>query len=94
MSRAQLVIQSKHVDDELITEIRVWKLPAPTIDRPHGFKYSLHCCRLDGALVVRFDNETGKGDHFHNADGEHPYRFTTLAKLMVDFRDSIRRQAV
>ena len=91
MNRAELVIHSKHVDDKLITEIRVWRLPEPTPERPHGFKYSLHCCRRDGALVVRFDNETGKGDHFHDADGEHTYRFTSLAELIADFRQAIRR---
>jgi len=91
MKRAELVLHTKHVDDALITEVRIWRLPEPSPERPHGFKYSLHCCRLNGELVVRFDNETGKGDHYHDASGEKPYNFHSLAGLIEDFRAAIRR---
>jgi hypothetical protein len=34
---------------------------------------------------VRYDNETGKGDHVHHGNEERPYRFVSLDKLIADF---------
>ena len=63
----------------------VWILPEPTADRPHGLKYRLYCGK-EGRCIVRYDNETGKGDHVHYGDGrEMPYRFTSLEHLIRDF---------
>ncbi len=36
--------------------------------------------------VVRYDNETGKGDHRHYGNSEEPYSFELLDKLIADFR--------
>ena len=46
----------------LIVEAVIWQLADPTADRPHGLKYRLYCGR-GGECIVRYDNETGKGDH-------------------------------
>ncbi|MGQ0656726.1 MAG: toxin-antitoxin system TumE family protein [Chromatiales bacterium] len=70
---------------ELTVEMEIWKLQAPTKDRPHGLKYRLYCGRL-GRCVVRYDNETGKGDHRHKGNHEEPYRFESVSKLINDFR--------
>ena len=35
--------------------------------------------------VLRFDNEAGKGDHFHRGEAEAPYLFTSLEQLLADF---------
>jgi len=35
--------------------------------------------------VLRYDNETGKGDHIHLLDVEEPYDFTTPEALLADF---------
>jgi hypothetical protein len=35
--------------------------------------------------VLRYDNETGKGDHKHVGEIEMPYRFTAPAALLADF---------
>ncbi|MHB8621783.1 MAG: toxin-antitoxin system TumE family protein [Sulfuricaulis sp.] len=34
---------------------------------------------------MRYDNETGKGDHAHYGNEERPYRFVSLDELMADF---------
>jgi len=39
--------------------------------------------------VLRFDNETGRGDHKHIGNEEVPYVFTTLEKLVADFWNEI-----
>ena len=35
--------------------------------------------------VLRYDNETGKGDHRHIGAQEEPYSFTSIEKLLEDF---------
>jgi hypothetical protein len=34
---------------------------------------------------MRYDNETGKGDHKHIGDQEVPYEFADLDRLLEDF---------
>jgi hypothetical protein len=52
---------------------RTQRKPAPTPNRPHGLKYRLWAGR-DGKTLVRYDNETGKGDHKHVGRSEkHHY---------------------
>ncbi|WP_295583231.1 DUF6516 family protein [uncultured Lamprocystis sp.] len=73
-------------------EMVVWALPTRTADRPHGLKYRLYC-GLAGTCLVRYDNETGKGDHRHYGDREEPYRFLSVERLLADFRDDCARLA-
>jgi hypothetical protein len=35
--------------------------------------------------VLRYDNETGKGDHRHVGDVETSYSFSSYEKLLTDF---------
>jgi len=42
---------------------------------------------------VRYDNETGKGDHRHYGRYEEPYPFESLEKLIEDFRNECVRLA-
>lgn len=87
------IIDSKQVwPDGTIVQVLVWQLPQPTPDRPHGFKYRLYCGR-GGRCVVRYDNETGKGDHKHIGDTEMPYHFQSLSALINDFRADVRHLA-
>jgi len=85
--KARPVLKDKKVyPDRLIVERVVYALPQATRERPHGFKYRLYCGYLDRCLV-----RSGKGDHIHYGDEEHPYRFTSLERLMTDFEEDIRR---
>jgi hypothetical protein len=40
---------------------------------------------VDGQCVLRYDNETGKGDHRHVQETETLYEFENLEVLQVDF---------
>jgi hypothetical protein len=40
---------------------------------------------------VRYDNETGKGDHVHYGMAEHPYQFMSLDRLVTDFLSDVER---
>lgn len=75
----------------LIVEIKIWKLPIPTDERPHGLKYSLFFGR-DGERIVGYDNEVGKGDHRHYRTKEEPYAFKSMEQLFVDFWADVKRE--
>jgi len=89
--KATKIIHDKLITKRLIIERTVWKLPNISNERPHGLKYSLHCCKHDGFCVVRYDNEAGKGDHVHYGTCEQSYIFTSLTNLLLDFANDIKR---
>lgn len=65
----------------------MWRLP-PALDHfPHGYKYRLFLeCAEDGACLLRYDNERGKGDHKHLPDGtELPLKFDSPESLIDAF---------
>lgn len=74
------------IEDELdnTIEIKIWQLPEPTEDKPHGYKYSLAYI-VEDEHVIGYDNGEGKGDHRHYRDDEKPYRFKNIAELLKDF---------
>jgi hypothetical protein len=76
--------------DEAFAEVVVWKVPQPLPGSPHLYKYRLAFVDR-GICVIRFDNEAGKGDHFHLGDVETRYRFSSLDRLFDDFDRAIRR---
>ncbi|GGE17091.1 hypothetical protein GCM10011390_40250 [Aureimonas endophytica] len=91
--KARLLLDYKIVrSDGAIVQMRVWRLPEATPERPHGLKYSLFYGR-GGRRIVGYDNERGKGDHRHYGDREEAYRFRSLAELIADFeRDILKEQ--
>ena len=46
---------------------------------------------VDGVCVIRYDNESGKGDHRRIEGKESPYAFTTPDQLIADFQRDITR---
>jgi hypothetical protein len=90
--RATLIIHTKAVyDDGSIVEMTVWRVPKRVHGSDHEFKYSLFYGR-DGARIVGYDNEAGKGDHRHMDGDETSYRFTTIERLIEDFKADVRRR--
>lgn len=71
--------------DGSIVEAVIWELPETMKERPHGFKYRLNYSAADGATLVRYDNELGKGDHRHLGDEETAYDFQDIDQLLEDF---------
>src|SRR5665213_3022811 len=71
-TRAILLFHEKVVlADGAIVELIIWRLPRATPDRHHGLKYRLYFGR-GRKWLVRYDNETGKGDHRNIKDREEP----------------------
>lgn len=88
--KAELLLHEKVVmPDESIMEIVLWRLPRPAPERPHGLKYRLYYGR-HGVCLVRYDNETGKGDHRHIRGREMPYEFKSVEQLRRDFERDMK----
>lgn len=85
MSKAMLQFEDKMTyPDGAVLEMRVWRLPSADAQRSHGLKYSLYYGK-DGARIVGYDNERGKGDHKHMGENEVSYTFVDLDQLVDDF---------
>jgi hypothetical protein len=88
--KARQLFRYKASQGDLLCEMVIWALPAPTPERSHGLKYRSFCGR-SGTCLVRHDNESGKGDHRHYGDQEEPYGFRSVEQLLADFKgDCIR----
>jgi len=73
------------MEESVFTEIRIWEVPRAVKGSTHALKYSLALV-VDGACVLRYDNEAGKGDHRHDVDGkEWPCPFRGVEALIEDF---------
>lgn len=90
--KAQLIIKDRVRKGDALIERVVWIVPTPVKGCVHRFKYRLYCGRND-ATVIRYDNESGKGDHLHLGANERQraYSFTTLEQLILDFEADIIR---
>jgi hypothetical protein len=76
--------------ETVFAEMVVWPLTEPVTGSAHAFKYRLAYI-VGGERVLRYDNETGKGDHRHYGSKEGAYKFATIEKLIADFQRDIAR---
>jgi hypothetical protein len=82
---AELMLNERHIIAEnVFAEMVVWRLPTPLPGSRHNFKYRLALV-IDGRCVLRYDNESGKGDHRHENGEQTHYVFTTAQALLDDF---------
>ena len=83
--KAKLITRFKDVTpDGGVVELVVWRVPEPVPPSGHGFKYRA-ACSTNGARLVGFDNERGKGDHCHLDGVERPYIFNSVEQMIEDF---------
>ena len=89
--KAELLLRERRVmGDDVFVELRVWRVPKAVRGSSHRLKYSLVLI-VDGACLVRYDNEAGKGDHRHVGGIEAPYRFVNTNRLLEDFWKDVER---
>ncbi len=82
---SQLLLRERRIiAEDQFAEVVIWQVPHPVRGSAHPFKYRLAFV-VDQVCVLRFDNETGKGDHKHIGEHEVPYVFTSLPQLVADF---------
>jgi len=90
MKATELLRQRIIYGENRFAELILWRLPQPLAGSRHPFKYRLAYV-VTGVCVLRYDNETGKGDHRHWGGKESHYRFSTPEKLLADFQRDIER---
>ena len=71
-------------------ELVLWQLPAPLPGSLHSYKYRLAYV-VRGVCVLRYDNESGKGDHRHFRGRESRYAFDDVEQLLASFQRDIER---
>jgi hypothetical protein len=82
---AELLFRKREsLSETAFVEMVIWRVPDSVRGSVHGFKYRLTLVS-EGACVLRYDNEAGKGDHKHLGERQVPYRFVDLATLQADF---------
>ncbi|MDD5298112.1 MAG: DUF6516 family protein [Rhodocyclaceae bacterium] len=67
-----------------VVEVNIWRVPDPVPPCRHLYKYRLVFV-VGGERVIGFDNERGKGDHWHDGVRESPYLFVNVETLLSDF---------
>src|SRR5437867_1327821 len=82
---ARLVVNEEFPVGEAGTaHVVVWELPRSLPGSTHRYKYRLAFVD-NGAHVLRYDNEAGKGDHRHIGKRQLAYHFVDIDELMMDF---------
>ena len=90
MKAAELLRTRVALAEGAFADLVLWRVPVPVPGSMHGFKYRLAYV-VNGTCVVRYDNESGKGDHRHFNTRERPYTFETPEKLIADFQADMTR---
>ena len=80
MKAQELIRRRVDIAENAFADIVVWHVPKPVSGSQHVFKYRLAFV-VDGVCVLRYDNETGKGDHRHAGDDEEAYAFSSPRQL-------------
>jgi len=89
--KAVLLLDERHVvAPNAFVELVVWRLVSRPPCSGHVSKYRLALI-VDGRCVLRYDNESGKGDHRHIGKKELPYVFSTPEQLLDDFWSEVDR---
>jgi len=83
--KASLLLDERHIIEQAaFVELIVWRVSNPVRGSAHGFKYRLALV-VEGECLIRFDNESGKGDHLHYKGREFRYEFSSPDRLLDDF---------
>jgi hypothetical protein len=88
--KARLLVRERRVLEHGFIEVVVWGLEQPMKGSRHHFKYRLAYV-VRGECVLRYDNESGKGDHYHSGKMESPYAFVSVDQLLDDFLAEVDR---
>lgn len=76
--------------NDAVAHVTIWQVPQPLPGSQHPYKYRLAYV-VNDECVLRYDNESGKGDHRHVGRSEAVYCFTGIRRLLEDFRNDIER---
>ena len=89
---AVAVLDEKRVFGRGFVQIVVWALAEPIPPSEHRFKHRMVYV-VDGARIVGYDNERGKGDHRHLGNRELVYAFRDVGTPVDDFWADVKEAA-
>jgi hypothetical protein len=90
MKATELLRRRIPCSERAFAELVLWQLPAPLAGSVHSYKYRLAYV-VDGVCVLRYDDESGKGDHRHFRGKESRHVFDGADKLLAAFQRDIER---
>lgn len=90
MKATELLRRRIPFSEVAFAELVLWHLPTPVPGSNHPYKYRLAYV-VGGVCVVRYDNESGKGDHRHFRDRDSRYVFDNVENLLASFQRDIER---
>lgn len=90
MSAAALLRRRIAYSEDSFAELVLWHLPRPLPRSAHSYKYRLAFV-VRGRCVLRYDNESGKGDHRHYKGRESKFVFESPEQLIQAFQRDIAR---
>ena len=90
MKAVELVRTRVAFSETAFAELVLWRVPEPVTGSAHQFKYRLAYV-VEGECVLRYDNESGKGDHRHMGGKETTYVFVSVDQLLDDFLADVAR---
>lgn len=88
--KAEPLMRERRALEVGFIEVIVWRLPEPLSGSAHSFKYRLAYV-VEGECVLRYDNESGKGDHRHMGGKETTYVFVSVDRLLDNFLADVAR---
>ena len=90
MKAVELVRRRIIYSEMAFAEMVLWQLPAPLTGSSHSYKYRLAYV-MRGVCVLRYDNESGKGDHRQMGRRQSDYVFEGVEALIAAFQADIER---
>ena len=84
MKAVELVSTRITYSESAFAELVLWRLPKPADGSLHKFKYRLAYV-VRGNCVLRYDNESGKGDHHHDKGKEDGRIVFPFEAVKVEF---------
>ena len=90
MKAVELLRRRIAYTEDSFAELILWQLPEALPGSSHRYKYRLAYV-VETACVLRYDNESGKGDHRQYGATERKYSFSTPERLIADFQRDIAR---
>jgi hypothetical protein len=86
---AKLMLNERHIiSEDSFAEMVMCSVTSPLSGSRHSYKYRLALV-VKARCVLRYDNESGKGDHRHIGDEEFPYLFPSPKALLDDFWNDV-----
>lgn len=90
MKATELLRRRIPYSETAFAELVLWRLPQPLAGSSHSYKYRLAYV-VEGVCVLRYDNESGKGDHRHVKGKESRIAFESPEQLIQSFQRDIAR---